>query len=175
MDSKAEDAPKFSTAIDKFILGFGNTLAWLNVLLIGVIILQVFLRYVLGSGRVVLEELQWHLYGVGIVVGLSYCLVKDSHIRLDLLHGNFSKRGKEKVEIFGILFLLMPLVIVLFLHSVDFFHESWKVNERSDAPIGLPWRWLIKSFLPISFALLFAAAVSRLVRAFHFLKNTKGS
>lgn len=174
MNAKAEDAPKISNALDKFISAFGRTFSWLNVVLIAVIILQVILRYVFGRGLVILEELQWHLYAVGIILGLSYCMALDSHIRLDLLHGNFSKRTKEKIEIFGILFLLMPMIVIIFLHSIDFVWESIKVNERSDAPMGLPARYIIKSVLPIGFVLFFLAAVSRLIRAFNFLKKGKG-
>jgi TRAP-type mannitol/chloroaromatic compound transport system permease small subunit len=171
MNEKPIDAPKISHVLDNFIRAVGHTFSWLNVVLILVIILQVVLRYVFGRGLVILEELQWHLYAVGIIFGLSYCLVQDSHIRLDLAHSGFSKRTKEKVEIFGILILLMPLIIIVFLHSVDFLWESIKVNERSDAPMGLPARYIIKSVIPIGFLLFFLAAVSRLIRAFNFLKK----
>lgn len=174
MNHSAEDSPKISKALDKFILGFGETVSWLNVILICVIILQVILRYVFGRGLVVLEELQWHLYGVGIIIGLSYCLTNDSHIRLDLLHERLSRRSREKVEIFGILFLLMPLIIVIFLHSIDFLGESWRVSERSDSPVGLPARYIIKSVIPIGFILFFMAAMSRLIRAFSVLRQRRG-
>ena len=72
MNQEAEHAPKICVALDKLILGVGQTLSWLNVILIAIIILQVILRYVFGRGLVILEELQWHLYAVGIIVGLSF-------------------------------------------------------------------------------------------------------
>ena len=74
-----------------------------------------------------------------------------------------SDRTKRIVEILGIVFLLFPFIWIVFHHSLDFVAESWRINERSDAPLGLPWRWAIKAVIPISFALLGLAALSRLI------------
>jgi TRAP-type mannitol/chloroaromatic compound transport system permease small subunit len=58
----------------------------------------------------------------------------------------------------------MPFIVVIFLHSLDFVADSWRINEHSDAPSGLPWRWLIKSVIPVSFGLLGLAVISRFIR-----------
>jgi len=141
--------------------------------LIAAIIVQVVLRYVFGMGMVQLEELQWHLYAVNVVFGLSYCLSADSHIRLDVLHDKFSRRTKEKIEILGIILLLMPLIYVIFYHSVDFLWEALRTHERSDSPMGLCCRWIPKGLIPIAMIMFFASATARLVKAFHYLKHTK--
>ncbi|MHC4459741.1 MAG: TRAP transporter small permease subunit, partial [Planctomycetota bacterium] len=165
--------PQFCRALDAFINRIGQLISWLAAVLVVVIIVQVILRYVFGRGLVVLEEVQWHLYAIGIMFGFSYAIVHDSHIRLDLLHDRFPKRRKEKVEIFGILFLLMPMIIIILLHSWDFLYDSLRLNERSDAPMGLCCRWFIKAFLPIGFIMMGLAAISRLVRAIAYLKLKK--
>ena len=173
MNTETNEAPGFCKALDAFINRTGQLISWLAAVLIVVIIIQVILRYVFGRGLVVLEEVQWHLYAIGIMFGLSYALVTDSHIRLDLLHDRFPKRRKEKVEIFGIVFLLMPMIIIILNHSWPFWFDSWRIGERSDAPMGLCCRWLIKGFLPVGFIMLGLAAISRLVRAIAFLASTK--
>lgn len=175
MNEETQVGPKISNALDNFIRAVGRAVSWLNVILIAVIILQVILRYVFGKGLIVLEELQWHLYAVGIIFGLSYCLVQDTHIRLDLAHATFSWRTREKVEILGTLFLLLPIVVIVFLHSIDFAWEAVKVLERSDAPMGLPARYIIKAVIPVGYVLFFLAGMSRLIRAFTNLKNGKGA
>ena len=172
MKSQHTDTPAFCERIDGCIRWLGRTVAWLNAVLIAVIIIQVVLRYAFGRGMVVLEEIQWHLYAVGFMVGMSYTLTLDANIRLDILHSRFSRRTKAKVEIWGTLFLLMPFIVIFFLHSLDFVANSWRVGEHSDAPMGLPYRWAIKAVIPVSFALLFLAAISRMVHAFAFLKST---
>jgi TRAP-type mannitol/chloroaromatic compound transport system permease small subunit len=173
MSTETNEAPQFCRALDAFINRTGQLISWLAAVLVVVIIVQVILRYVFGRGLVVLEEVQWHLYAVGIMFGFSYAVVHDSHIRLDLLHDRFPRRRKEKVEIFGILFLLMPMIIVILIHSWDFLYDALRVNERSDAPMGLCCRWFIKGFIPIGFIMLGLAAISRLVRAIAYLKLKK--
>ena len=70
-------------------------------------------------------------------------------------------------------FLLLPFAFVILDHSLDFVHESFRVNERSDAPLGLPFRWIIKGVIPVSFSLLILAAISRMVRILNSMGKGK--
>jgi len=151
-------------AIDRLIQRIGLSVAWVYVLLVLVIMLQVILRKGFSSGLIALEELQWHLYAIGVMFGLSYAQTTNSHIRVDLFYSHFRARTKRWVEVIGILTLVLPFILVVFLHSLDFVADSWRINEHSDAPSGLPWRWLIKGTIPVTFALLGLAVVSRLIR-----------
>jgi TRAP-type mannitol/chloroaromatic compound transport system permease small subunit len=164
-------APKICDVLDGFIRGIGHAVCWANGILVFVIILQVVLRYGFGRGLVLLEELQWHLYAVGIMIGASYALMVNSHIRVDIFHMRFSQRTQAFWEIFGIIVLLFPFVFIVFHQSLPFVYDSWRVAERSDAPMGLPFRWLIKGVIPFSFALLAIAALSRLIKMIASLKR----
>lgn len=165
MSEELNQIPKVSVFLDNFVRRIGNVVAYVNILLIIAILSQVTLRYVFGIGCVALEETQWHLYAIGFLFGLSYCVVVDAHTRIDLLRGKFSQKQKELIEFFGILFLVMPLVITLFIHGLDFMESSWRVAERSESPLGLPWRWAIKSMIPASMFLLGVASIARMIRA----------
>lgn len=171
MQAMAPRGLKLAAAIDRLVRRISVGAAWLNALLIAVIILQVVLRYLFGRGMVVLEEIQWHLYATAFMFGMAYVLTEDANIRLDIVHARLSRRSREIIEIFGILFLLMPLIYVFFSHSIDFVGNAWRLGERSDAPMGLPFRWAIKAVIPMSFALLFAAACSRLLKAVFYLSR----
>ncbi|WP_415888764.1 TRAP transporter small permease subunit [Neptuniibacter sp. SY11_33] len=162
-----------SDAIDLFIRKTGLLIASVYVVLVVVIITQVVLRKGFASGLIALEELQWHLYAIGVMFGLAYAQVNNAHIRVDLLYGKFSPRKKAWIEIFGMLFLVFPFIAVVFIHSLEFVYSAWKINEHSDAPSGLPYRWLIKSVIPISFGLLFIACISRCLRDICFLARGK--
>ncbi|MDI3326566.1 TRAP transporter small permease subunit [Pontibacterium granulatum] len=155
---------RLADSIDRFIQRIGFTVAWVYIVLVLVIILQVVLRKGFSSGLIALEELQWHLYAVGVMFGLSYAQTTNSHIRVDLFYSRFRAKTKRIVEVVGILTLVLPFIAVVFFHSLDFVADSWRINEHSDAPSGLPWRWLIKSTIPITFALLGLAVISRLIR-----------
>lgn len=99
----------------------------------------------------------------------------DSHIRVDIIAEKLSEKTVRKWEIFGILFLLVPFIYIVFIHSLDFVADAWRINEHSDAPLGLPWRWAIKSVIPISFFMLTLATISRFLRDVIFLINESGS
>jgi TRAP-type mannitol/chloroaromatic compound transport system permease small subunit len=160
-----------SDAVDRFILRIGRVLSWANGLLIFVIVLQVFLRYGLGRGLVALEELEWHLYSLAFMFGLSYALVTNAHVRVDLISSFFSQRTREWIEILGIVFLLLPFIVVVVLYGLEFWQASWIHSERSLAPMGLPYRWIIKAVIPLSFSLFCLAALSRLIKAVPFLRG----
>ncbi len=166
-----ESSVKICDSLDKLITGIGHVVMWTNGVLIFVIILQVVLRYGFGRGLVVLEELQWHLYALGIMFGASYAMTLDSHIRVDIIHARLSTKWQNRWDLFGIFFLLLPFVIIIFHQSLDFVYESWRVSERSDAPMGLPFRWLIKGVIPVSFGLLGISVISRAIRIFYSLKR----
>ncbi len=170
-DQPIQSSNRLSDALDAFIRRIGNVVMWSNLILIGVIILQVVLRYGFGRGLVVLEELQWHLYAVGIMFGASYALVMDSHIRVDIVHSRLSGKWKMRWDLFGIIFLLLPFLLIIFHQGLEFTYDSWIVNEHSDAPLGLPWRWAIKSVIPMSFAMLVVASISRAIRIIFTLRR----
>lgn len=155
--------------LDRFIRAVGHAVCWANGLLVAVIIAQVVLRYGFANGLVALEELQWHLYAVGVMMGLSYAQVNDNHVRVDILYSRFSVRGKRVVEIVGIVLFVLPFIWVVFSHSLDFVADAWRTGERSDAPLGLPFRWAIKAVIPISFGMLALASLSRLIRDVYLL------
>jgi TRAP-type mannitol/chloroaromatic compound transport system permease small subunit len=141
-----------------------ETTAWLNVALIAVILLQVVLRYGFNKGLVPLEELMWHLYAVAFMFGMAYAVTNDSHIRVDVVHMSLPKRTQHVFEILGILLLLMPVLWVLFDHSLGWVAEAYRVNESSQNPTGLPYRWLIKGVVPVTMGLIFIAALARLIQ-----------
>ena len=151
--------------VEKFITSISKFFAWTNVALIGVIILQVVLRKVFSNGQIALEELQWHLYATAVMFGTAYAQVTNLHVRVDLFYHKFSERTKAVVDLLGLLLLAIPYVVVVILHSYDFAYESWRVNESSASPSGLPFRWLIKSVIPLSFALLLLSMFAKVLRS----------
>lgn len=156
---------KLSSILDKLIIRIGKAVSWANLLLIVVALLQVLLRYGFNHGLVILEELEWHLYSFAYMIGLSYAVVTDSHVRVDVLQSKFSIKAREWIELLGHLFLLLPFILVLIYYGVEFTHSSFILNEHSNAPLGLPFRWIIKAVIPISFILLLIAVVSRMVKS----------
>ena len=150
--------------IDRFIQRIGLCIGWCYVLLVLVIITQVVLRKGFSSGLIALEALQWHLYAVGVMFGLAYAQTTNSHIRVDLFYSHFSAKARHIIEILGILILVMPFITIIFLHSLDFVYDAYRTGESSSSPSGLPYRWIIKGVIPVTFGLLALSMLSRLYR-----------
>jgi len=158
-----------SRMLDRLLQAIGQAASWIWALLMGVIILNVFMRYALGEGRIEFEELQWHLYSIGWLLGLSYCFATDDHVRVDLLHHRLALRTQAWIELFGILFLLAPFIGIVLWYAIPFISYAWQTGEVSGDPGGLPYRWMIKSVLFLGFFLLALATLSRLSRVIALL------
>jgi len=141
-----------------------SALSWVWLLLIVVVVLNVTMRYLFGEGRIEFEEIQWHLYAIGFLIGMATCMDTDNHVRVDVFHDRMALHTKCWIELYGLVLLFLPFVASVFLFSMPFVEYSFSSAEVSDAPGGLPFRWIIKSVLPLSMLLLFVAGVSRLSR-----------
>ncbi len=137
--------------------------------MIAVIVLNVTMRYLFGEGRIEFEEIQWHLYAIGFLVGIATCMDSDDHVRVDVFHERMSLRAQAWVELYGLLLLFFPFVISVLSFSLPFVSYSFAIAEVSDAPGGLPFRWVIKSFLSLSMLLLIVGGISRLSRVTSYL------
>lgn len=152
-------------ALNRFVRSIGHVMAWANVVLIGVIMAQVIMRYGFNHGMVALEELTWHFYAIAMMFGLSYAVTNDTHIRVDLIHMRLSPNTRHVIEILGIVFLLIPFIVIILDHSIGWVWQAYEIGESSQNPTGLSHRWIIKSVLPISFLLLLIAALARLIQS----------
>ena len=159
----------FSNVVDSLITRIGNAVSWIWMVLLCVIVINVFMRYALGEGRIEFEEIQWHLYSIGFMVGLGYAVVHDAHIRVDIVHERLSPVTRAWIDLYGITLFVLPFVVLMLVYAVPFITDSFITSETSPSPGGLPYRWLIKSMLFIGFALLGLAAVSRLTRLWAYL------
>lgn len=155
---------RLSQGMDRVISAIGKSASWLWLVVTGVIIYAVVGRYAFGLGSVTLEEVQWHLAGAGWLLGLAYTLVVDDHVRVDVIHERLSLRGQGWVELLGLLLLLLPFLGLAVYEMVPYALSSWQQGETSQAPAGLPHRWILKGVLALSFVLLILAALSRLLK-----------
>lgn len=155
---------RFSSAIDGFIARVGHLASWLWPILVIVVVLQVVLRYGFGQGSIMFEELQWHIYAVGFMIGLSYCADVDRHVRVDVIAEKWSLRTRAWIELVGLVAFLLPFSIIIAIEGAPYAKSAWDFHEVSAAPGGLPYRWVLKSFISIAFVLMALTAVSRLTR-----------
>ena len=161
---------RFSKPIDTFLLWIGAGVSWLWVVLMVIIVVNVFARYLFAEGRIEFEEIQWHLYSTGFMLALGYAMVTDSHIRVDVLHERFSPRVRAWIDLYGLILFVLPFTTMMIVYAIPFVAYSFETSEVSASPGGLPFRWAIKSVLLIGFVLLGLATLSRISRLIEFLK-----
>lgn len=155
--------------IDAGLVRLEDAVGWIWLVLLAVIAVNVVARYAFGEGRIEFEELQWHLYAVGFLVGIATGVASDVHVRVDVLRERFRPRTRAWIELYGLLLLLLPFVVLVLVYSVPFVALAFASGEVSVSAGGLPYRWAIKGALAAAFALLGLAAVSRLLRVSAFL------
>jgi len=149
--------------LEKFFDRFSDLMGWIAGILNIVMLVNVFydsmMRYFFRSGHIALQELEWHLFAVVFLFGMSFTLKEDAHVRVDILYDHFSPRWKAIVNIGGTLFFLIPLSILIINGSTWYVHEAYTLHEISGDPGGLHYRWIIKSVIPVSFVFLIVSAM----------------
>lgn len=163
-----------SRVVDPLLARIGLWTSYLWLLLLSIIVINVVLRYAFGEGRIEFEEIQWHLYSAGFLLGLGYAVQTDSHIRVDVLHERFSPSHQAWTELYGIVLFLIPFTLLVLIFAVPFVMSSYELSEISNSPGGLPFRWAIKAALPLGFGLLLLSACSRLSQVWSFLFGYSG-
>ena len=150
----------------------GRAGAWLIVALIAVIITDVTLRnwFVIGSTK--LQELEWHLHGALFLLALGWAYNRNAHVRIELLSEKMRPRTKAWIELIGCTLFLLPYIGTVIWFGLDYVSYSIEYGESSPSATGLPHRWLIKAAIPVGFAGLGCAAVSKLLHAIVFLFGT---
>lgn len=154
----------FSRGVDRLITWCGEIASALWTVLVLVIVLQVLARYAFNMGSIMMEELQWHLYAIGFMLGLAFTEIRERNVRIDVLAETWKPRTRQWVELFGLVLLLLPFCFVIIYYAWPFFLSSYELHEVSAAPGGLPYRWFLKSFIVTAFVLLALAALGRLTR-----------
>ena len=157
-----------SDAIDRLLARIANVFGWLFIALVVVICWDILTRKVgfqlPGFGSTPIQELEWHLHGLLFMFWLGYAYIRNVHVRIDVFTAGKTPRQQAKLEVFGILFFAIPYCLVATYYSYEFAHTSFVQNESSDAPNGLPNRWIIKFCLVAGLVLLDLAVASVLMR-----------
>jgi TRAP-type mannitol/chloroaromatic compound transport system permease small subunit len=160
----------FSRAVDAMNRGFGRIAEWCVLFACLVAAGNAFVRYgfsIASNGSV---EAQWYLFAAVVLLGASETLQKNGHVRVDLVYGGLRERTRLWIDVFGILFFLLPAMVLLAVMCWPFFVESWARNEISSSPGGL-LRWPVKLLLPVGFVLVALQGLSELIKRIALLRG----
>ena len=159
----------FSRVVDRVSATFGRVADWMVLAACVVSAGNAFLRYGASAGSNAWLEAQWYLFAGIVMLGASYTLQRNEHVRVDLVYGSLRWKARIWVDIVGIALFLLPAMLLLAWMTWPFFLDSWVRGETSSTPGGLI-RWPAKILLPIGFTLVAAQGASELIKRIALLR-----
>jgi TRAP-type mannitol/chloroaromatic compound transport system permease small subunit len=154
--------------IEEFIIRvvdfMGKMMAFLLLLMVLNVSFDVMMRYLFHNSSVGMQEMEWHLFSVIFLFGISVALKDEGHVRVDFLYERYSPRTRAVINIIGTIFFLIPFALLILCGSYAFVHDAYLTHEISEDPGGLPFRWLIKGMIPFSFGFLIFSAIGYILQ-----------
>lgn len=164
-------------SIEQFIVKTVDIIGSLTCILLVLMVLNVsfdvLMRYAFHNSSVGMQELEWHLFSVVILLGISVALKDEGHVRVDFLYDQFSVKKKAVINILGTVFFLLPVALLIFFGSFEFVRDSWEICEISEDPGGLTCRWLIKGMVPVAFGFLIFSAIGYILQNIRLYREAK--
>ncbi|MEN8213558.1 MAG: TRAP transporter small permease subunit [Pseudomonadota bacterium] len=152
----------------------GRSVSWLTLLMVVVTFVVVVLRYTFDLGWIWLQESVTYMHAAVFMLGISWTLKHQGHVRVDIFYRKFSRRGQAIVDLCGTLLLLIPVALFILWSSWDYVYQSWQVLEGSREAGGLPLVFLLKTLMLLLPLLLLIQAVVMVLEAVAEVRRPHG-
>jgi len=159
---------QLSGLIDRLNTMVGKAVYWLILLAVLVSAGNATVRYALNASSNAWLEIQWYLFSAVFLLSAGYTLLRNEHIRIDVLTAGLSQRAHALIDILGCVFFLFPMAIMIMWLSIPIFVDSFVTGELSSDAGGLI-RWPAKLLIPVGFALLVLQGLSETIKRLAFL------
>jgi len=165
----------FLVALMRFIDGLnqtiGKTVAWLAVIMVITQFSVVVLRYVFGFGSIMMQESVVYMHSFLFMIGAGYTLLHNGHVRVDVFYREASIHKKAVIDIFGVVFLLLPVCVLIADSSWKYVYQSWSIMEGSVETSGIQALFILKSVILVFCFLLALQGIGLALRSFLILKG----
>ena len=151
--------------IDQFTEFTGRSIAWLNIAMVVLTCITVLMRYAFNHSSIFLQESILYLHATIFLLASAYTLKHDEHVRVDIFYHRLSEKGKAAVNLFGTLFLLVPVMSFIGWISWPYIESSWRIFEISQEADGLPLVYLLKSLILVMVGLMLLQAISEMLKS----------
>lgn len=161
---------RVSRFIDALNERVGRTVYWLILAAVLVSAGNALIRKIFNVSSNAYLEMQWYLFSAVFLLSAGYTLLRNEHVRIDVIAGRLSRRTQAWIDVLGTLFFLLPMALIFIYLSWPAFVRTWVEDEMSGSAGGLPI-WPARLLVPIGFSLLALQAVSELVKRIGFLRG----
>ncbi|MFH5925821.1 TRAP transporter small permease subunit [Roseomonas xinghualingensis] len=162
----------FSRVVDDINALLGRAADWMTLLACLISAGNAFMRYGISYSSNAWLEVQWYLFAGMVMLGASYTLYRNEHVRVDIVFGNVSERTRLWIDVFGIVVFLLPAMALLAWMTWPFFLDSWQRTEGSQNAGGL-LRWPVKLLMPVGFFLITLQGISELIKRIALLRGLR--
>ncbi|HUN51146.1 MAG TPA: TRAP transporter small permease subunit [Candidatus Sulfotelmatobacter sp.] len=146
----------------------GKAVSWLVLAAVAISAINAAVRYLFDTSSNAWLELQWYLFSAVFLLCAGYTLLRNEHIRIDIVTGRLSPRTRAWIDILGGVFFLLPMALIIMWLSVPLLEDSYVRHEISSNAGGL-LRWPVKLLIPVGFALLSLQGLSEIVKRAAFI------
>lgn len=161
---------KFALAIDWVNERFSKIAAWAVFISAAICAGNALIRYGFDMSSNAWIEIQWYLFAATVMLGAPYVLKINEHVRVDLIYGKLKGNGPVYVDLFGLVFFLLPVIGMLFYMCAPYFYQAYVSKEMSQNAGGLI-RWPVILMLPVGFGLLFMQGISEIIKRVAYLSG----
>ena len=151
---------ELANQLDKLNERFGRFLAFTPLALMLVQFAIVLLVYIFGLGSIMMQESLQYINALMFLGGAGYTALHNDHVRVDIFYSKIKPKNRDFVDLFGTVFFLWPTLILLWVLTIPYVSESWRILEGSVETSGLPFIYLLKSTI-----LLFCLSLSMFAAA----------
>ena len=157
---------KIISIIDTFTEYTGKFISIFVIILVLLVGYDVSMRYLFNTGSIAIQELEWHLFSIILLLGSAYTLKHDEHVRLDIFYSSKLINDKVRIwlDVLGTLLILLPFCLLIIVSAWPFVTQAYIHNEISPDPGGLPARWLIKAAIPLGFFFLLIQGIAEVLK-----------
>ena len=156
--------------IDALTDRFGAVAKWAVILSCLISAANAIVRYTFDYSSNGFLEIQWYLFAVCVMFGAAQVLRVNEHVRVDVLYGRYSGKTQVLIDIFGIVFFLLPVMVAMLYFSFPLFLKMYVSNEMSSNAGGL-LRWPAMLTLPLGFSLMILQGLSELIKRVAWLQH----
>jgi len=155
----------FTDAVDWLTEQIGQWLKWLVLLSSLISAFNALMRYTIHYSSNAWLEIQWYMFGAMFLLAAGYALKHEEHVRVDVFFSKMTPRQQAWLDVFGGIFFLMPMAVIIAWMSIPMVRNSVAINEMSSDPGGL-LRWPIKIVIPLGFVLLAIQGVAEIIKKY---------
>ena len=165
----------------KTLLSLAHLIDWINDRFASIAKWAVILSCVISAGNAMYRyafdnssngwlEIQWYLFAACVMLGAAQVLRVNEHVRVDVIYGQFSSRGRVWIDLFGLVFFLLPAMALMLYFSAPLFQRMYLMHEMSNNAGGLI-RWPAMLMLPLGFTLVIFQGFSEIIKRVGWLMH----